>query len=92
MRNYKRKTNYGLTPPDIMLRAAKEVKMNNRSIRSVAKDFDIPHRTLTRFCSKVTDEELHEDNPRPLTTKSGFNPTRKVNYKLAKLSLQTILR
>ena len=44
--------------PDLLLRAAREVKLKNKSIRIVAKEFNIPHWTLARFCSKVTQYEI----------------------------------
>lgn len=59
MRNYKRKTDRGKTPPDVMLRAARTVKWGKRSILSVAKEFNIPERTLNKFCELVTDEEIN---------------------------------
>lgn len=77
MRTYQRRTDRGKTPPDVMLRAAREVKINKKSIRSVAKDFEIPHRTLTRFCSTVSDEEIHGDANLP-TTNVGYFKNRQV--------------
>lgn len=68
-----------MTAPDVMLRAAKEVKLNNRTIRSVARQFNIPDRTLTRFCSKVSQQEIEGSNPVP-TTIVGYIPNRKVGF------------
>lgn len=62
VRTYNRKTEKGKTPLDVMIRAAKEVLINNRSRRSVAKDFGIPDRSLTRFCSKTTIAQLQSRN------------------------------
>lgn len=60
-----------------MLRAAKEVKLKHKSIRSLAKEFGIPDRTLTRFCSKVKDGEINGADVLPSTI-VGFYATRKV--------------
>lgn len=57
-RKYKRKTTRANISKDIMIRAAKEVLLNNRTKVSVSKDFEIPLRTFERFCSKITLEEI----------------------------------
>lgn len=60
MRNYKKKTTRGTTPTDVMARAVKMVKAEGRSIRSVAKDFDIPFRTLARYCQKANHSPIEK--------------------------------
>jgi hypothetical protein len=39
--------------PETVLRAVRSARMENRSIRSVARDFGIPFRSLTRYCSRA---------------------------------------
>uniref|UniRef100_UPI00358F7108 uncharacterized protein isoform X4 n=1 Tax=Myxine glutinosa TaxID=7769 RepID=UPI00358F7108 len=51
MRNYKRKTNRGQTPHDVMERAADAVS-GGQSVRSAAKDFAIDRMTLKRYIGK----------------------------------------
>lgn len=58
MRNYKRKTNRATTSSDIMLRAIRNIKIKGRSIRNVAKDFDIPYRTLSHYCKKIMETDI----------------------------------
>ncbi|KAJ8964234.1 hypothetical protein NQ314_005063 [Rhamnusium bicolor] len=53
MRTYKRKTDKGKTPPDVMLRAVQMVINEGRSVNSVAKDFTIPQKTLDRYVKKA---------------------------------------
>ena len=52
MCNYKRKTNHGKTPKDLLVRAVNEVLIAKRPCRSVAKDFEIHDVTLRRYCLK----------------------------------------
>lgn len=51
MRNYKRKTNRGQTPRDVMERAADAVA-GGKSVRSAAKDFAIDRMTLKRYIER----------------------------------------
>ena len=51
MRNYKRKTNRGNTPRDVLQRAAAEVE-KGRAIRSVATEFNVDRMTLKRYITK----------------------------------------
>ncbi|XP_063216749.1 uncharacterized protein LOC134542016 [Bacillus rossius redtenbacheri] len=77
MRTYKRTSNRCQTSQDVVLTAVKKVKLEGKSIRSVAKDFGIPFRSLARYCSKVTEEKLiaPQDTP-PLTI--GYKKLRQV--------------
>jgi len=77
MRNFKRKTERGKISADVILRAARQVKNNGRSIRSVAAEFNINYRTLTRYCQKVSVEELTGENTVPRFS-VGYQRNRQV--------------
>ncbi|KAJ8933909.1 hypothetical protein NQ314_013710 [Rhamnusium bicolor] len=62
MRTYKKKSQRGLTPPDVMLRAVKAVKIDHRSLRETSRDFKIPLMTLRRYCQKFSNEEIKAGN------------------------------
>lgn len=72
MRNFKRKSERGKTPPDVMLRAARAVKLQGQSVRSAASDFRIPFNTLRRYCSKFTLDELQAETGMPQTIVGYF--------------------
>lgn len=53
MRTYKRKTERGQTPKEVMELACHEVIANNRTIRTVAIEHGIPYKTLHRYVLKM---------------------------------------
>lgn len=73
-----RKSGRGLVLPAIMLRAAREVKNHGKSIRSVAKDYDINYRTLSRYCNKFTSEEINNKTLSVPTIKIGYQKYRQI--------------
>ncbi|KAJ8966940.1 hypothetical protein NQ314_003217 [Rhamnusium bicolor] len=60
--NLQKKSQRGLTPPDVMLRAVRAVKIDHRSLRETSRDFKIPLMTLRRYCQKFSDEEIKAGN------------------------------
>lgn len=77
-RVHKKKTNRGLVSASLMLRAAREVKIYAKSIRSVAKDFGINYRTLSRYCKKFTSEEINNSAVSRPSTKIGYQRNRQI--------------
>lgn len=73
VRTYKRFTDRAKTPPDVILRAARMVKNEKRSIRSVAQDFNIPFKTLARYCSRLTKDDL-------LSSPTSITPSFPIGY------------
>lgn len=53
MRTYKRKTNRGSTPKDVIDRACQQVVFDKKSINSTAKEFAIQYKTLGKYEEKI---------------------------------------
>ncbi|KAK6490350.1 hypothetical protein HHUSO_G4860 [Huso huso] len=78
-RTYKRRTNRG-TPQEVMERATKLVIEKNQTIRSVAKNFDICHVSLSRFVKKTQmASEKGSETPPPVV---GYKSHRVFNEEL----------
>jgi transposase-like protein len=77
-RTYKRKTERANTAPDTVLRAVRAVRIENRSIRSVARDFGIPFRSLTRYCSRASEDDIRGISQNP-TFSIGYKKTHQVS-------------
>lgn len=76
-RSFKKKTDRGNVPAEVILRAVRMVKIEKKTIRGVAKDLDINYRTLTRYCHKIPDADVYGDEILP-TVSVGFTPNRQV--------------
>ena len=61
VREYKKKTNRGETQAEIIIAAVRAVR-GGLSLREYAEEHGMNYRTLSRYCSKVTDAQL-VDNP-----------------------------
>ncbi|KAG5889316.1 hypothetical protein JTB14_019097 [Gonioctena quinquepunctata] len=72
MRAYKRKSNHGSIPRDVLSRACRQVVSDEKSIDSTAKEFARPYKTLQRHV--VNMRQKLENNSRlsksPLTLES----------------------
>ncbi len=74
MRTYKRKTQRGSVPPDVMHRAAEKVQ-SGTPCRAAAQQFDICHVTLQRYCHKLAALNAAGKNTKPNV---GYAKVRKV--------------
>ena len=43
---------------DVMLRAIRQVRFDNKSVPGTAKDFRMNYQTLLRYCKKLTDVQI----------------------------------
>ncbi|XP_050501983.1 uncharacterized protein LOC126881649 [Diabrotica virgifera virgifera] len=76
MRTYKRKSEKGKTPYDIMKRAVKVVLEENFSVRKAAKNFEIPRKTLEKYCKKFM--AVQEQNGNLINIQIGYAKSRQV--------------
>lgn len=70
VRNYKRKTDRGKTPPDVLKQAAESVLEHRHSIRVVAEAHNINFMTLFSYVNKIKSGESH------LEIKTGYAKPR----------------
>ncbi len=90
VRNYKRKTEHGSAPSDVMLRAVRQVTLANKSIRSTAKDFNVNYCTMARYCKTFTPAEIESQRTVP-TTVVGYKSPRQVFSAEMELQLEKYL-
>lgn len=75
----KRTTNRG-TDNEVMMRAADICINENKSVRSVAGEFDICYVSLNRYVKKLKDSKLGQGSP----PKCGFQPHTRVEEERGK--------
>lgn len=51
-----RKTDHGITDYNGLLSAIKQVKINKKSIKATARDYNIPGTSFLRYIKKIDDE------------------------------------
>ena len=92
MRNYKRKSDRGNTPVDIIERAVDMVLKEGRKITSVGILFNIPRRSLRRYIDNQKKDNLSTmeienrptaEDPSSLKPKYGYSRLRQVTIKLS---------
>ena len=89
MRQYKRKTQWGLTTKHVMQKAMKEVLTDKKFCPTVANKYDIPNVTLQRYCLNsrkeaaiVKDDDITEvslGKYRYFNKRSVFNISQELN-------------
>lgn len=81
-----RKTTNGLIDHDVLLAAIKQIKIEKKSIRSAALDFNIPRPSLQRYVKKFDENcvniDLFNDNQLLDLVKSiaGYATPKQVNH------------
>lgn len=78
VRNFTKKTNRGEVTSDVMLRAARYVFRDHKSIRQAAKEFNINYRTLARYCKKFPPAELNDNEKTLPSIPVGYQKNRQV--------------
>lgn len=78
VRKYERKTDRANISPDIMLKAVREVKIYNLSIRQVASKYNINYRTLARYCKKIPEKDYVCEDITVPTVSVGYTKIRQV--------------
>ena len=94
IRNYVCKTQRGKVSEETVLLAVMQVTQYKRSLREVSKEFNIPRKTLGRYCiakrspstsnSSVQTEAIHECQAFPLISKNDIICEFYVNAKINK--------
>ncbi|KAL4125799.1 hypothetical protein QTP88_010039 [Uroleucon formosanum] len=75
VRNLKKKTEQGEIPPDLMLRARRNVNINKVSIRKTAVEFNINYRTLARMVfNEIIESQLESYILRASDIYYGLSP------------------
>ena len=62
VRNYKRRSDKGVSNSGIMQRAVHEVVQNGGKIRTVARGMQVDRMTFTRYVKKFRDVQINEQN------------------------------
>lgn len=95
MRTYKRKTDRGSTPKDVLDRACQQIIFDEKSINSSAKEFNIPYKTLQRYVVKMKEKlkSYPELTRSELALESaGYSKNRKIFTDDEERALETYLK